>query len=543
MGEELTKLEIGDISKLIAAIYITDTDFRQILLKSVMGAFKTSHQNTNIQYGFGGTKPDQHAIDYLQERVFILSDKTTSKLEGDLRFELIAGLKNNESISAITKRLDGIFSDMMPWQLERISRTEILNAQNAGRMSAYEKSGAVKYKMWQAAINNARTAADSKRLHGQIQKLSDPFVDPKTGDTFMHPPNRPQCRCTLIPLRKLPDDVITTGGMMYAADKKLGKIEINTESLNKKEIPVKGFTDKKGRYHKPHTRKVKAKAPGEVPKEDISDKKPMVMTPDNVKEILSLSDLGMMGGVHHQHTHVLKLKDNSHAIYKDMDEEPIFGEVSTYEINKLLGWDIVPETVSNDFGRGVGTSQRIIEGGKSPLSPSRPSAGCVRAEEKHFDDIAKILVLDLITGNNDRTGGNTIITDDRVHAIDNEFFGYPGMTASSLKVLDELTQTGYSNRNDPTWGDSTPMFAWLALLEYDNPDIYKKLNSLAIKHFRHALDKKSEIVNYYSDDKYKDVFMNDGDTVMSDVVEVIEENFIDIEKYVEKYVDKYEDKT
>jgi SPP1 gp7 family putative phage head morphogenesis protein len=235
VGEELTKLEIGNISKLITAVYITDTDFRKILLKSVMGAFKTSHQNTNVQYGFGGTKPDQHAIDYLQERVFILSDKTTSKLEGDLRFELLEGLKNNESISAITKRLDGIFSDMMPWQLERISRTEILNAQNAGRMSAYEKSGVVKYKMWQAAINNARTAADSKRLHGQIQPLDKPFVDPKTGDTFMHPPNRPQCRCTLIPLRKLPDDVITTGGLLYAADKKMGKIEIPTDLLKSRQ--------------------------------------------------------------------------------------------------------------------------------------------------------------------------------------------------------------------------------------------------------------------------------------------------------------------
>lgn len=234
---ELTKLEIGNISKLIAAVYITDADFRKILLKSVMGAFKTSHQNTNIQYGFGGTKPDQHAIDYLQERVFILSDKTTSKLEGDLRFELIAGLKNNESISEITKRLDNIFSDMMPYQLERIARTEIIDAQNGGRISAYKASDVVEYKMWIAAKGGKgkRVCALCARLNGQIQPLGKPFIDPETGESWQHPVAHPNGRCTTVPLRKIPDNIIYVGGQVYAGDQVVGKVEINVGSLSKTE--------------------------------------------------------------------------------------------------------------------------------------------------------------------------------------------------------------------------------------------------------------------------------------------------------------------
>jgi len=47
--------------------------------------------------------------------------------------------------------------------------------------------------------------------------------------------------------------------MKTDGDRKSNKVEIDSESLNKKEIHVKGFTDKKGHYHKPHARKIKAK--------------------------------------------------------------------------------------------------------------------------------------------------------------------------------------------------------------------------------------------------------------------------------------------
>lgn len=253
MDDNLQKLEIGLIAKLVGAISIDG--FRKLLTKNIIEVFTLSHKNTNEEFGFRQTAVDPRAIDYLRERTIVLSDKTAAKLEGDLKFELIEALKNNEPIGQITKRLDKIFTDMMPWQLERIARTETLNAMNAGRISAYQQSGAVQYKMWKAAMRNARTAADSKRLNGQIQKLDDPFVDPKTGESFMHPPNRPQCRCAISPLRKLPDNVIRIGGLMYAGDQVVGKLEIDVESLskNEKRVWIKPTEKKIGHWRKIRT--------------------------------------------------------------------------------------------------------------------------------------------------------------------------------------------------------------------------------------------------------------------------------------------------
>lgn len=228
MDDNLQKLEVGLIAKLVGAISIDG--FRKLLTKNIIEVFTLSHKNTSEEFGFRQTAVDPRAIDYLRERTIILSDKTAAKLEGDLKFELIEALKNNESIGQITKRLDKIFTDMMSWQLERIARTESLNAMNAGRMSAYENSGVVQYKMVITA-KDKRTSDLCRRMRGQIQELDQPFKDRKTGDSWMHPPFHPNCRSSVIPLRKLPDNVITIGGSTYAADKMFGKIEISTTLL------------------------------------------------------------------------------------------------------------------------------------------------------------------------------------------------------------------------------------------------------------------------------------------------------------------------
>lgn len=235
--ETLSKAELQLIDKIIAALGIAK--FRNVLWQKVKRAFGFSFHGTNIEYGFARATPDERALTYLEDRIFILSDKTQAKLVGDLRWELLEGMKNAESIDEIKRRLDGIFKGNTV-NTERIARTEVLNAQNAGRQSAYEESGVVHYKQWQAAINNKRTAADSKRLHGQLQEIENPFIDPLNGDSFMHPPNRPNCRCSVLPLRKLPPNIVRKNGIMYNADVMVGKIEIDIGSLQKSEkIEVK----------------------------------------------------------------------------------------------------------------------------------------------------------------------------------------------------------------------------------------------------------------------------------------------------------------
>lgn len=265
MDDELTKIEVGLIGQLLAAISIES--FRELLTKNVLNAFIASHENTNVEFNFGRSKPDPGAIDYIKERELILSDKTKSKLEGDLKYELITALQNNESIDQITRRLDKIFTDMMPWQLERIARSEVIDAQNAGRVSAYHASDVVEYKMWVAAKGGTekRVCGLCASLHGQIQPIDKPFVNPNDpAESWQHPICHPNGRCTTVPLMDLPDNVIRIGGLMYDADEKIGKVEIpinllksknkivNTEVLSKieKRIWIKSTSKHVGYWRK-----------------------------------------------------------------------------------------------------------------------------------------------------------------------------------------------------------------------------------------------------------------------------------------------------
>jgi len=229
--QNLSKIELSLIEKIIETIGFEE--FEKILTEKIIDTFINSYNETNKYYNFTNSKPDPEALEYLHNREIILSNKTMARLKGNLSLELLEGIQNKESITQIKKRLSTIFERMQDFELERIARTELLTAMNAGRHSAYEKSGIVKFKMWKAAMNNKRTAADSKRLNGQIQKLNDPFIDPKTNEKFMYPPNRPQCRCTIIPLQELPE-IIHKNGLMYIADS-ISKIEIDINPLEKNE--------------------------------------------------------------------------------------------------------------------------------------------------------------------------------------------------------------------------------------------------------------------------------------------------------------------
>lgn len=241
---------VSFVAKLLNAIDIPG--FRVLLTSRVIDIFTASHKSTNDEFGFKHTKTDPLALDYLREREMILSDKTKSKLEGDLKFELLEGLKANESITELTKRLDGIFTDMLPYQLERIARTETISAMNAGRQSAYTQSDVVKYKMIIGA-KDKRLCSLCRRMRGQIQRVDQPFRDPENlSDSWMYPPFHPSGRCTTVPLMRLPDDVITTGAQKYDASMVLGKIEINTNLFksqdNTREIWVRQTGKRRGHW-------------------------------------------------------------------------------------------------------------------------------------------------------------------------------------------------------------------------------------------------------------------------------------------------------
>lgn len=170
--------------------------FQNMLIGRILKAFNLSFKRTNDAFNWK-SEPSPDVLDYFKQRELILSEKTMDKLHGNLKYELLEGIRNKESITELTNRITPLFDGMKRFELERIARTETINAFQAGEFHAQIKSGVATHKSWAANINNKRVGEDSKRLHQQVRKIDDEFVDWKTGKTCQHSPNRPNCRCSI----------------------------------------------------------------------------------------------------------------------------------------------------------------------------------------------------------------------------------------------------------------------------------------------------------------------------------------------------------
>jgi hypothetical protein len=88
------------------------------------------------------------------------------------------------------------------WKAERIVRTELVHALNAGHQAALEASeprlpGLAR--QWDAHLD-ARTSDVCKSLHGQVRGIEEPWS--YEGREIMHPPAIPNCRARVLPWRE-----------------------------------------------------------------------------------------------------------------------------------------------------------------------------------------------------------------------------------------------------------------------------------------------------------------------------------------------------
>ena len=165
--------------------------------------------------------PDIDAIAAIGIRTHALSEKAMAQAKGDLAFNanklyqemdaaVKAGMSEREALGQIETRVRTLFENSYQnWEIERLVRDQVLVATKEGRRDAWQEGGA-KYRQWKAHFDN-KTAADSKRMNGQIAKIDEPYVDPKTGDKYMIPHIRPNDRCYETALFELPE-FTTKGG-------------------------------------------------------------------------------------------------------------------------------------------------------------------------------------------------------------------------------------------------------------------------------------------------------------------------------------------
>ena len=295
---------------------------------------------------------------------------------------------------------------------------------------------------------------------------------------------------------------------------KISKAEKTTISISKAEKTIKVKATHKRKAHK---RVIHFEG------KELEKKIKSPLDPDNLTEIKSLEDCGIniVGGIHEDETFICKFKGNESAIHKVMPLGDVAGETGTYKISKIIGWDVVPETIKCDYGKGVGSSQKWIDGDE----PSSPFYNGVTLAEKHLNDLSKIFIMDMINGNFDRHDGNLIVDkNDHVWAIDNESIGKLNSAELNIESLEEYVKDGR--------GFSTPMMQILKNSFGNDVKMYQNFKDHIIKNFPMALNKKDEIIAHWS--QYKDSDYLNTDVPIKNGIKSIEKNIEYLEKYIKR---------
>lgn len=130
---------------------------------------------------------------FIDQRGRYFADTINDTTVADLSDTLKAGIAAGESYEKLAARIKEVYVGAADYRAERIARTEVVAAANAGSIEAYKQAGLERHE-WLAIIDNA-TADECIACDGKTEKIGDTFP---SGET--QPPNHPNCRCTTVPV-------------------------------------------------------------------------------------------------------------------------------------------------------------------------------------------------------------------------------------------------------------------------------------------------------------------------------------------------------
>jgi HK97 family phage portal protein len=143
------------------------------------------------------TKLVQEANDYTLQQI---SDAVVDGVDQ----AVAGGFSASETIQQIADRIDEVFKFAVEGRAERIARTEVISAANAGSFEGMEKTG-VEKKSWLSSrdgkVRDSHAALEEMGTVG----IREPFVSPVTGAQLMFPGDPAadvseivNCRCTVL---------------------------------------------------------------------------------------------------------------------------------------------------------------------------------------------------------------------------------------------------------------------------------------------------------------------------------------------------------
>ena len=154
----------------------------------------------------------------LREKSFIASERTMSRLRGDVMAALSKAYEDGLGTRDAAAQLGEVFQFMRDYELERVARTEIHGAQSDAAHETLVEFGA-QYEQWIAASDD-RTRESHIEVDRQITRVGQPFSN---GLLYPGDRNGPieewiNCRCRTAPFIMGPGQIAPPGKAWFYAD-------------------------------------------------------------------------------------------------------------------------------------------------------------------------------------------------------------------------------------------------------------------------------------------------------------------------------------
>jgi HK97 family phage portal protein len=168
-----------------------------------------------IDPAFNFSLTDPYAEDWIAKKVSKLvrganeytMESITKEVADAVQEAVAEGFSESETIAQVVDRINAVYEFANETRAERIARTEIIGAANAGSFEAMKKTG-VQKKEWLSS-RDEKVRETHKAMDGQTAGISEAFLSP-SGATLQYPgdPSGPaeeviQCRCTPLPVVEL----------------------------------------------------------------------------------------------------------------------------------------------------------------------------------------------------------------------------------------------------------------------------------------------------------------------------------------------------
>jgi len=194
----------------LTAWQITLEEYGQLLFPEVIGD-KGQKEIEELLIGVDFDVTNPRVAAFIERRKFRFAFDTNKTTMDALRKALREAVEAGHGIRELTSKVNDIFDFAKKYRAERIARSEVVRASNAGAENAYLQSGVVSEKEWIVSIDE-RTCPYCEPMQGRKVGVGMVFyqqgeiLPSDQGDLrldyedIFHPPLHPNCRCTIAPV-------------------------------------------------------------------------------------------------------------------------------------------------------------------------------------------------------------------------------------------------------------------------------------------------------------------------------------------------------